>query len=62
MAGWSKHHGGAIGAAFAGVAHNVCRCRSLLQELQDGLADFRLNVEYLAFDLEATRREDALRE
>ncbi len=45
------------------VVDSVRRRRRILALVQDALAQLRLDVKYLMFDLEVTRRErDALRE
>lgn len=44
------------------VAHRKA-VRAAALEIEDALADIRLNIKYLSFDLEATRREcDHLRQ
>lgn len=35
------------------------RIAAYLQESENNMADLRVNVQYLAFDLEATKRENA---
>lgn len=48
------------------IAETAARHRSVREaaaEIEDSLADIRLNMKYLSFDLEATRREcDHLRQ
>lgn len=39
------------------VIENSLRRRALLGNIQDALAQLRLDMKYLIFDLEATRRE-----
>jgi hypothetical protein len=44
------------------VVDSNCRRRRILSLVQDALGQLRLDMKYLAFDLEATRRErDELR-
>lgn len=48
---------------FNQVVDSVRRRRRILSLVQDALSQLRLDVKYLMFDLEVTRRErDALRE
>jgi hypothetical protein len=42
---------------FARVAESTRRRRRILHLVQDALGQLRLDMKYLAFDLEATRRE-----
>jgi hypothetical protein len=48
--------------AYRQVVSSVMERRKILLQIQEVLAQLRLEVKYLAFDLEATRRErDLLR-
>lgn len=50
-------------AVYNQVVDSVRRRRRILALVQDALAQLRLDVKYLMFDLEVTRRErDTLRE
>lgn len=50
-------------AVYNQVVDSVRRRRRILALVQDALAQLRLDVKYLMFDLEVTRRErDSLRE
>lgn len=52
-----------IEAAYANVVDAVRRRRRLLSLVQEALAQLRLDVKYLMFDLDVTRRErDELRQ
>jgi len=44
-------------AAFARVMESTKRRRRILSLVQDALSQLRLDMKYLVFDLEATRRE-----
>ena len=46
-----------IEAIVARVVENTKRRRRILSLVQDALSQLRLDMKYLAFDLEATRRE-----
>ena len=46
-----------IDIAFERVAESVRRRRRILNLVQEALAQLRLNVKYLTFDLEITRKE-----
>jgi hypothetical protein len=49
--------------AFQRVVDSVHRRRRTLEVVQDALSQLRLDIKYLMFDLEATRRErDLLRQ
>ncbi|MBS0264054.1 MAG: transcriptional regulator [Planctomycetes bacterium] len=49
--------------AFDRVVDSIRRRRRILNLVQDALSQLRLDVKYLMFDLEMTRRErDALRD
>jgi hypothetical protein len=53
----------ALNQAYEQVVDSVLRRRRILALVQEGLAQLRLDIKYLMFDLEATRAErDALRE
>ena len=47
----------AIGPALNRVADSTRRRRHILTMVQDALGQLRLDMKYLVFDLEATRRE-----
>lgn len=47
----------AIEAPFARVLDGTRRRRRILSLVQEALGQLRLDMKYLAFDLEATRRE-----
>jgi hypothetical protein len=52
----------ALSHMYARVAESTRRRRRILHLVQDALSQLRLDMKYLAFDLEATRRErDAFR-
>ncbi len=46
-----------VDAALARVIDSTRRRRRILSLVQDALSQLRLDMKYLAFDLEATRRE-----
>jgi hypothetical protein len=46
-----------IGPALVRVIDSTRRRRRILSLVQDALSQLRLDMKYLAFDLEATRRE-----
>ncbi|REK11892.1 MAG: transcriptional regulator [Planctomycetota bacterium] len=50
-------HRGRIEPLFARVVESTKRRRRILGLVQDALAQLRLDMKYLMFDLEATRRE-----
>ena len=51
-----------VAPALARVVESTKRRRRILSLVQDALGQLRLDMKYLAFDLEATRRErDAYR-
>ncbi len=50
-------HQGKIGPLLACVVEATKRRRRILTLVQDALGQLRLDMKYLAFDLEATRRE-----
>ena len=47
----------ALSAAYERVAESVLRRRRILNLVQEALSQLRLDVKYLMFDLETTRRE-----
>lgn len=47
----------AIGPSLNRVVDSTRRRRRILQLVQDALSQLRLDMKYLLFDLEATRRE-----
>ena len=52
-----------IEPALVRVVENTQRRRRILTTIQEAISQLRLDMKYLMFDLEATRRErDALRE
>jgi len=52
-----------IEPALGRVVENTHRRRRILTTIQEAISQLRLDMKYLMFDLEATRRErDALRE
>ena len=52
-----------IEPALGRVVENTHRRRRILTTIQEALSQLRLDMKYLMFDLEATRRErDALRD
>ncbi len=52
-----------IEPVFSRVVESTCRRRRILSLVQEALSQLRLDMKYLVFDLEATRRErDAYRE
>jgi hypothetical protein len=50
-------HAPAVRAAFAKVVDGTKRRRRILTLVQEALGQLRLDMKYLVFDLEATRRE-----
>jgi hypothetical protein len=48
---------GKVGPVLARVVEATKRRRRILSLVQDALGQLRLDMKYLAFDLEATRRE-----
>jgi hypothetical protein len=48
---------GRVGPALQRVVDNSRRRRRILALVQDALSQLRLDMKYLMFDLEATRRE-----
>jgi hypothetical protein len=46
-----------VAAALGRVVESTRRRRRILTLVQDALSQLRLDMKYLAFDLEATRRE-----
>ena len=53
----SPAHRERIDPALARVIDSTKRRRRILSLVQDALSQLRLDMKYLAFDLEATRRE-----
>ena len=47
----------ALSAAYERVAESIQRRRRILNLVQEALSQLRLDVKYLMFDLETTRRE-----
>jgi len=57
-----SHHRAKLEPALAQVVASTHRRRRILSLVQDALGQLRLDMKYLMFDLEATRRErDAYR-
>jgi len=52
-----NEHREAVSVAFARVVESTKRRRRILSLVQDALGQLRLDMKYLMFDLEATRRE-----
>ena len=50
-------HRTAVAEAFDRVKQGTLRRRRILNLVQDALSQLRLDMKYLMFDLEATRRE-----
>jgi hypothetical protein len=50
-------HRGRLEPVFSRVVESTKRRRRILNLVQDALAQLRLDMKYLVFDLEATRRE-----
>lgn len=48
---------GAIFTAYERAAESILRRRRILNLVQEALSQLRLDVKYLMFDLETTRRE-----
>ena len=48
---------GALSTAYERVAESILRRRRILNLVQEALSQLRLDVKYLMFDLETTRRE-----
>ncbi|MEI6538851.1 MAG: transcriptional regulator [Planctomycetota bacterium] len=46
-----------LAAAYDRVAESILRRRRILNLVQESLSQLRLDVKYLMFDLETTRRE-----
>ena len=53
----SSNEQGELSIAFERVAESVRRRRRILNLVQEALAQLRLDVKYLMFDLEITRKE-----
>jgi len=47
----------ALATAYERVAESILRRRRILNLVQEALSQLRLDVKYLMFDLETTRRE-----
>ena len=63
IAALPPEHRQRVEAILARVTESTRRRRRILNLVQEALAQLRLDMKYLMFDLEATRRErDALRE
>jgi hypothetical protein len=62
IANLPAEHRTTLEAVFTRVADSTKRRRRILSLVQDALSQLRLDMKYLVFDLEATRRErdDAL--
>ena len=52
-----EEHQGHLSQVYQEVANSTHRRRRLLAMAYEALSQLRLDVKYLAFDLEATRRE-----
>ncbi|MCC7085943.1 MAG: transcriptional regulator [Pirellulales bacterium] len=52
-----SQHRGQLGPAIERVIESTKRRRRILNLVQDALSQLRLDMKYLMFDLEATRRE-----
>jgi hypothetical protein len=52
-----REHRGQVEPIFQRVLESTKRRRRILGLVQDALAQLRLDMKYLMFDLEATRRE-----
>jgi len=52
-----EEHSGEVLAALERVVESTKRRRRILTLVQDALSQLRLDMKYLMFDLEATRRE-----
>ena len=63
IAALPAEHRSRIEPAYARVVESTKRRRRILNLVQEALSQLRLDMKYLVFDLEATRRErDAYRE
>jgi hypothetical protein len=61
IAGLPEPYASRIDAAYRNAIEAVARRRRILSLVQEALSQLRLDVKYLMFDLEVTRRErDAL--
>lgn len=61
--GLPAEHRGRLEPVFTRVVESTKRRRRILNLVQDALSQLRLDMKYLVFDLEATRRErDTYRE
>jgi hypothetical protein len=62
IAGLPAEHRAKVESSFARVVESTRRRRRILALVQEALCQLRLDMKYLVFDLEATRRErDAYR-
>ena len=57
IAGLPEEHRNELEPALARVVESTKRRRRILQLVQEALSQLRLDMKYLVFDLEATRRE-----
>jgi hypothetical protein len=63
IAALSQDASGDLEPVYNQVVNSVRRRRRILSLVQDALSQLRLDIKYLMFDLEVTRRErDALRD
>jgi hypothetical protein len=63
IAALPAEHQGELETAYIRVVDSIRRRRRILSLVQEALAQLRLDIKYLMFDLEVTRRErDELRE
>jgi hypothetical protein len=63
IAALPREYGAEIEPVFTRVLESTKRRRRILMLVQEALSQLRLDMKYLVFDLEATRRErDALRQ
>ncbi len=63
IAALPEEHRDVIEPLFASVVESTRRRRRILTLVQEALSQLRLDMKYLVFDLEATRRErDLLKE
>ena len=53
----SVDNGKELGLAYERVVQSVSRRNRILNMVQEALAQLRLDIKYLMFDLEVTRRE-----
>ncbi len=57
IAGLPPEHRACVEPVFQRVAESTRRRRRILNLVQEALSQLRLDMKYLMFDLEATRRE-----